>query len=117
MIGRILLACTILVPLFCHGGLISISTTALQGDGSNVVNNGAPIFAWNVNGNAVESPVVNGIAFANTQPGSVAIAGFPAIVTDDTGTSRHYSSSMGEVMGDYIGTNANANGTKTSLAR
>ncbi len=114
-----MLAAALLFPCLAHGGLNSLSITALDSDGGNLSNNGSLVFAWNVNGNAAATPVVNGIPFANAQPATVVIVNFPAIVaegsaaTPTTITPDHYSGPMAEVMRDYVGTNFSTNGTVT----
>lgn len=119
VLRRISLAAALLLPGSVHGGLISLSTAPLDAAGSNLAANGTLVFAWNVNGDASVAPVINGIAFANAQPASVAIANYPAVVnegsaaTPTTITPDHYSGGMAEVMGDYVGTNFNTNGTVT----
>jgi hypothetical protein len=115
---RLLVATGLLFPCLAQAGLTSLSIAALDATGSNVSNNGSLVFAWNANGNATATPAVNGIPFANAQPASLAIANFPALVNEGTGatttlTMAHYTGDMAEVMGDYMGTNAGANGTVT----
>ncbi len=96
----------------------TMSISAADPTGGNIVNNGSLVFAWNVNGNATNPlPVVNGMTFANTAPASgpsATIAGFPAAVNEVGGaTQTHYSGDMAKVMGDYVGTNFSTNGTVT----
>jgi hypothetical protein len=102
-----------------HGGLVSMSVAALDAAGSNVASHGELVLAWNVNGNAAATPVVQDIPFPNAQPASLAIntaAEFTAAVNEGTGVSTtltmaHYTGDMAEVMGDYRATGFSTNGT------
>lgn len=110
------LASLILTASQASATLISIQTTTLSLNGIELLNTGSLLYAWNVNGNELASPIVNGITFSDLQPADIVIAGFPAVPVDDVGMNTApviYSADMREVMEDYAGTNTNANGTFT----
>lgn len=95
-------------------GLISISASTLSASGTEILNTGTLLAAWNVNGNAASTPTVNSIAFPNAQPAQTTLSGLTATVSDSTATSAHYTDSdLAEVMGDILGTNSGANATIT----
>jgi hypothetical protein len=98
-----------------NAGLISINTTTLSSTGAEIPTNlPVVVHAWNVNGNAVTPPIVNGIAFSNTQPSPITLsAAFNAFVSNDATTGAHYSGAMVEIMNDMAGTASVTNGLVT----
>lgn len=117
---RVLAAIVALLPLCSvQGELVSITSAPFDKSGSNFAQCGTLVFAWNTNGNVANPPKIKGFTFANEQPGSVKLEGFPSAVHE--GTPQHpgrfakpnYSGGMLDLMEHYVGTAPSVGGTVT----
>lgn len=93
-----------------EAGLITMTVTNLEVDGSNVVKTGTVLSAWNVNGNENLNPTINGITFLDAQPSNITFTvtgGNSAGDSTDAASvkARYTTEEMDALMKSYRSTN------------